>query len=217
MSQTNKHKQLPEHWKKLVAFILVVILGSLGLLDEFLPTTALPIDVPAAYAQNQVIDVASCSLSGKREANVVVDIGFGDREYYAYTNEAAQLVYVQAAEVTLQTDDELAEGKTRYCNDEAKVPGTEAKDLDEGHVLADSLGGVGNAYNITPQESQLNRYGQQAEMEKLMRNTLHNGGTVTNFIAEITYPDQTTHTPEQYFYQMEINGELVTYEFFNQG
>ena len=50
----------------------------------------------------------------------------------------------------------------RYCNDEAKVPGVEEPDLDEGHVIADSLGGVSNAYNITPQNSTLNRHGDQA-------------------------------------------------------
>ncbi|MGL6007826.1 MAG: DNA/RNA non-specific endonuclease [Culicoidibacterales bacterium] len=203
------------HWKKILVLSLLVVLSGCGATDGANPNVSA--DIPKEYAQNQVVKIDSCSLSGEREANVVVDIGFGDREYYAYTNDATQLVYVNAPEVTLQTDDELAEGKKRYCNDEAKVPGTEAKDLDEGHVLADSLGGVGNAYNITPQESQLNRYGQQAEMEKVMRNTLHDGGTVTNFVAEITYPDTTTQIPDQYYYQMEINGELVVYEFFNQG
>ena len=34
-----------------------------------------------------LIEVYGGDLSGYRAANVVVDIGFGDREYWAYTNE----------------------------------------------------------------------------------------------------------------------------------
>ncbi|WP_239992629.1 hypothetical protein [Trichococcus alkaliphilus] len=49
--------------------------------------------------------------------------------------------------------------------DEAKVPGTENSNLDEGHVIADSIVGVVNAYNITQQDSVLNRYEDQAYME----------------------------------------------------
>ncbi|MDM8534021.1 hypothetical protein QUF55_04860 [Clostridiaceae bacterium HSG29] len=101
-----------------------------------------------------LIEVDGGNLSGHREPNVVVDIGFGEREYWAFTNEYGQLVRVIAKNVILQndnTEDVLSTG--RYFRDEAKVPGTESLDLDEGHVIADSLGGVSNAYNITPQES----------------------------------------------------------------
>ena len=38
-------------------------------------------------------------------------------------------------------------------------------------MIADSLGGVSNAYNITPQNSTLNRHGDQAYMEKAIRET----------------------------------------------
>ena len=49
-----------------------------------------------------LIEVYGGELSGYRAANVVVDIGFGDREYWAYTNEHGQLVRVVAAEIILQ-------------------------------------------------------------------------------------------------------------------
>ena len=49
-----------------------------------------------------LIEVYGGDLSGYRAANVVVDIGFGDREYWAYTNEYGQLVRVVAAEIILQ-------------------------------------------------------------------------------------------------------------------
>ena len=110
-----------------------------------------------------LIEVYGGELSGYRAATVVVDIGFGDREYWAYTNEYGQLVRVVAAEIILQDDaTEPVNSEGRYYDDEAKVSGTENSNLDEGHVIADSLGGVANAYNITPQDSVLNRYGDQA-------------------------------------------------------
>jgi beta-N-acetylhexosaminidase len=54
----------------------------------------------------------------------------------------------------------------RYNKSKANVSGTENSNLNQGHVIADSLGGVSNAYNITPQDSVLNRHGDQAYMER---------------------------------------------------
>ena len=159
-----------------------------------------------------LIEVYGGDLSGYRAANVVVDIGFGDREYWAYTNEYGQLVRVVAAEIILQEDaTEPVNSEGRYYDDEAKVPGTENSNLDEGHVIADSLGGVANAYNITPQDSVLNRHGDQAYME---RNIVQAGGA-TNFEAIITYPDTTTQVPSYYKYTYTINGYQVVDEFQN--
>ena len=159
-----------------------------------------------------LIEVYGGELSGYRAANVVVDIGFGDREYWAYTNEYGQLVRVVAAEIILQDDaTEPVNSNGRYYDDEAYVPGTENSNLDQGHVIADSLGGVANAYNITPQDSVLNRYGDQAYME---RNIVQAGGA-TNFEAIITYPDTTTQVPNHYKYTYTINGYQVVDEFQN--
>ena len=159
-----------------------------------------------------LIEVYGGDLSGYRAANVVVDIGFGDREYWAYTNEYGQLVRVVAAEIILQDDaTEPVNSNGRYYDDEANVPGTENSNLDQGHVIADSLGGVANAYNITPQDSVLNRHGDQAYME---RNIVQAGGA-TNFEAIITYPDTTTQVPSSYKYTYTINGYQVVDEFQN--
>ena len=159
-----------------------------------------------------LIEVYGGDLSGYRAANVVVDIGFGDREYWAYTNEYGQLIRVVAAEIILQDNTtEPVNSDGRYYDDEAKVPGTENSNLDEGHVIADSLGGVANAYNITPQDSVLNRHGDQAYME---RNIVQAGGA-TNFEAIITYPDTTTQVPSSYKYTYTINGYQVVDEFQN--
>lgn len=160
----------------------------------------------------KLIKVDGGDLSGHREPNVVVNIGFGDREYYAFTNEYGQLVKVTAKKIILQNDStEPVNSKGRYYNDEAKVPGVESKSLDEGHVIADSLGGVSNAYNITPQNSTLNRHGDQAYMEDAIRKA----GGCTDFVAIITYPDTTTQIPSHYSYTYILNGNVINDEFDN--
>ncbi len=158
------------------------------------------------------ITVDGGDLSGSRQANVVVDIGFGDRKYWAFTNEHGQLVRVIAKKIVLQddaTEDVTSDG--RYYSDEAKVPGVERTDLDEGHIIADSLGGVSNAYNITPQNSTLNRHGDQAYMEDVIRKA----GGATNFEAQITYPDTSTMIPSAYQYTYTVRGNTVVDRFKN--
>ena len=151
-------------------------------------------------------------MSGYREPNVVVDIGYGDREYWAFTNEYGQLVRVIADEIILQDDsNEPVLSSGRYYSDEAKVPGVESDVLDEGHIIADSLGGVSNAYNITPQDSTLNRHGDQAYMENVIRRA----GGATNFEAIITYPNTETQIPSSYQYTYTLMGNEIVDTFDN--
>lgn len=160
----------------------------------------------------KLIEVDACDLSGHREANVVVDIGFGDREYWAFTNEYGQLVKVIADKIILQDDrTEQVTSSGRYCKDESKVPGVERSDLDEGHVIADSMGGVSSAFNITAQDSSLNRHGDQAYMEDAIRKA----GGATDFEAIITYPNTETQIPSHYKYTYTIKGNKIVDEFDN--
>ncbi|MFC5735184.1 DNA/RNA non-specific endonuclease [Cytobacillus gottheilii] len=164
------------------------------------------------FAGYELMEVDGGDLSGNRKSNVVVDIGYGDREYWAFTNEYGQLVRVIADEIILQDDSKepvLSSG--RYYSDEAKVPGVESDILDEGHVIADSLGGVSNAYNITPQDSTLNRHGDQAYLE----DTIRKAGGATDFEAIITYQDTETQIPSSYQYTYTINGNVITDSFDN--
>lgn len=164
------------------------------------------------FSGYKLIEVDGGDLSGYRESNVVVDIGFGDREYWAFTNEYGQLVRVIADEIILQDDEnEPVLSSGRYYRDEAKVPGVESAVLDEGHVIADSLGGVSNAYNITPQNSTLNRHGDQAYME----NAIRKAGGATNFEAIITYPNTKTHIPLKYQYTYTLMGNVIVDTFDN--
>ncbi len=160
----------------------------------------------------KLIKVDGGDLSGYREPNAVVDIGYGDREYWAFTNEHGQLERVIADEIVLQDDSKepvLSSG--RYYSDEAKVPGVESDVLDEGHIIADSLGGVSNAYNITPQDSTLNRHGDQAYLEDAIRSA----GGATNFEAIITYPNVETQIPSSYQYTYTLNGNEIVDTFDN--
>ncbi|MFJ8234178.1 DNA/RNA non-specific endonuclease [Ureibacillus sp. NPDC094379] len=164
------------------------------------------------FAGYKLIEVDGGDLSGYRESNVVVDIGFGDREYWAFTNEYGQLVRVIADKIILQDDrNEPVTSSGRYYADEAKVPGVESPVLDEGHIIADSLGGVSNAYNITPQDSTLNRHGDQAYLEDAIRKA----GGATNFEAIITYPNTKTQIPSSYQYSYTLRGNKIIDKFDN--
>ncbi|WP_420488326.1 DNA/RNA non-specific endonuclease [Gottfriedia acidiceleris] len=164
------------------------------------------------YSKYTLIVVNGGDMSGHRQPNVKVDVGYGEREYWAYTNEYSQLIRVEAKKITLQnsnTDHVLSSG--RYYADEANVPGTESPILDKGHVIADSLGGVSNAYNITPQNSNLNRHGDQAYMEKVIRDARG----CTDFVAVIQYPNTKTQIPNHYKFTYKIQGRSITDEFDN--
>ncbi|MGB3101094.1 MAG: DNA/RNA non-specific endonuclease [Psychrobacillus psychrotolerans] len=164
------------------------------------------------FSGYKLIEVDGGDLSGHREPKVVVDIGYGDRKYWAFTNEYGQLVRVIADEIILQDDSKepvLSSG--RYYRDEAKVPGVESDVLDEGHIIADSLGGVSNAYNITPQDSTLNRHGDQAYMEDVIRRA----AGATNFEAIITYPNTKTQIPSSYQYTYTVKGNEIVDTFDN--
>ena len=164
------------------------------------------------FAGYELIELEGGDLSGSREPNVVVEIGYGNREYWAFTNEHGQLVRVVAEEIIVQDDSsEPVLSSGRYYSDEAKVPSVESDVLDQGHVIADSLGGVSNAYNITPQESTLNRHGDQAYMEDVIRDA----GGATNFEAIITYPDMETQIPSSYQYIYTVMGNEVVDTFDN--
>lgn len=146
-----------------------------------------------------------CNKAGLREPNATTDIGYGpQRNYTATTNNTGQLITVTAQQIIPQNDEtEDTTSKNRYCNDEAKVPGTDNPNFDEGHAIADSLGGVSNAYNITPQDSYLNRHGQQSQMERDIRNA----GGAHDFTMTIYYPDATTLTPSGYEVTYTLNGD----------
>jgi len=204
-----KIRDLCKHRLKKEAAVLTLILLAIFV---FTGCTAPATVNQTDFAGYTLIEVDGGDQSGQRAPKVVVDIGFGDREYYAFTNEYGQLIKVTAAKIILQDDAKepvLATG--RYYPDEAKVPGVESPTLDEGHVIADSLGGVSNAYNITPQESTLNRHGDQAYMEKVIRDA----GGCTDFTAVITYPDTSTQIPSHYSYTYTLKGKVIHDEFDN--
>ena len=167
---------------------------------------------PEDTSKNKTITVDGGDLSGERQPNVKVDIGFGNRKYWGYTNSHGQLVKVTADKIILQDEkNEPVTSDGRYYSDEAKVPGVEYDDLDEGHVIADSLGGVSNAYNITPQNSTINQRGEIYKLEDEIRKA----GGCTNLSVVITYPDTNTQIPSHYSYTYTIDGKKITKEIDN--
>ncbi len=187
-------------------YILVIILGNHNIVYFNYPEIDLN--------NYKEIKVDDCDNSGMRQANVIVDIGSGDRKYYSLTNENQQVVYAFAKEIELQNGDEES-SNGRLCADEAKVKGTELDNYDEGHIIADSLGGVSNAYNITPEDAYINRFGEQAIFESEVRDALNTGSTVTNLYARIIYPNNTTMIPIAYYFHVYIDDIAHQYFFIN--
>lgn len=164
--------------------------------------------LPNSYTGLENVTIDTCDMNGTRKANVVADVGYGERSYLARTNEFGQVVEMYAQELSLQNEQTEATVEGRYCADEANVPGTEDYNLDQGHIIADVLGGAGNAYNITPQNSSVNQEGGEwHNMEQEIKNALGNGQLVSNFHVLISYPNSETQTPNQYRAAYNLNGE----------
>lgn len=161
---------------------------------------------------NTSISVDSCDTSGSRQPNVKVDVGYDFREYYGYTNEYSQLVYVHADQLTEQYKSE-ENSDNRYCDAQANVEGAEGA-YNRGHAIGDALGGDSNAYNIFPQLSDING-GEYNEIEKKLQDTLRNGGSVTDFNVELTYPNSSTNIPSSYIMSFNLNGTYEQHEFTN--
>lgn len=176
---------------------------------------------PKENKQDMSIDVKNainidiCDLKAKRLSNVVALIGANNRKYYSQVNEFNQIVKVEAKQITKQEKSE-ERVKGRYCEDEARVNGTQEKNLDQGHIIADSLGGASNTYNITPQNSTLNRIGEQSKMEKYMVKMLTHHHKITDFIATIKYPNTKTLIPSHYNFSFKVDNEVKSYSFDNK-
>lgn len=201
----------PLNKKKIILPLLLTLGLTVGLIVPNVGFSTKAATDVTDLGKYKLLEVDGGDLSGKRKASVVVDVGFGDREYWAYTNAYGQLVKVTAKKIILQDEKTEPLVNGRYYKDEAKVPGTERKDLDQGHVIADSLGGVSNAYNITPQDSVLNRQGDQAYMEKVIRDA----GGCTDFVATITYPNTKTQIPSHYKFTYTLKKNAIVDEFDN--
>lgn len=206
--QESKDKVLDE--VNLVSSSVSELFGSSSSLLSSFDNSAVDTNPPIVDGKN-IYTVDACDLNGNRFPHAQVDVGYGDREYWGYTNAYGQLVGVYADEIILQTKDE-ENSQGRYCHDEAKVPGVESPVLDEGHVIGDALGGVSNAYNITPQDSNLNRHGGYYQFER----EIQGAGGARNFSATIEYSNNSTQVPSKYIIKYTLpNGVTRNYDFIN--
>lgn len=178
------------------------------------PITIPDNDYADIFNGRTVLGVKACDLATRTSPNKIVDVGFGDRQYWAYTNEYSQVVGLYAENIVLQEkSEELSNG--RYCWDQARTDSMgQDKGYDAGHIVADSLGGASNIFNITPQNSYLNRYGEQYRMEERIRKA----GGAQDFSAQIIYPNKNTDIPSEYIFSFTRNdGVYENLSFKNQG
>ncbi len=186
---------------------------------------------PFKYNFNSKYDIDQQDLSGSREKNKKVDIGFDDpyatRDYWAYTNKNEQLTYVEADEIIIQNDileSEWMEGGNRYSPTQAAVSESENAGMQKGHVIADSLGGTSTAYNIAPEADRLNDQtgSPQRELEtKILNHGLEQPNNpdfpaAENFRARLYYKDPRTNTPSKYYVSFIIEDEFWEYTFSNE-
>ncbi len=195
---------------------------------------------PSKLEKNDVVYRDQQNLVDWREPNAKVDVGFDSteetlpkgetwngysvtRDYWGYTNSNEQLVFVQADEIILQDDileEPWEEGIHRYSSSVSSVDGTGesytsgdvAGKYDRGHVIADSLGGMSIAYNVTPEDSVINQTGTQADFEGDIRS--HGGAKY--FKADIKYPNKKTNVPVKYYISYIVDDEYKEYTFSNQ-
>ncbi len=171
-----------------------------------------------------VCNTSTTKLKKKVRVDIGVDTSYARRDYYAYTNRYGQLFKVTAAQIIPQNEEREhvvhgSNGKTselRYCKGQASIPNTQKSTYDRGHVIADSLGGAANAYNVTPQAKYLNRYGAQIKMEDRFREAFKDNLTVTDFEMKIYYRNKKTNIPYKYKVTYRINGKKYTHAAYNK-
>lgn len=156
---------------------------------------------------NEELKVSTCSYNVSRKPNVKVNIGYGSRQYFAYTNEYGQLAYISADEIIVQDEStESVNDSGQYCDGPAQISGdsgTTAKT-----VISDSLGAASNSYNVIPAG---NVY---SGLESIENEILANGGA-TEFKAYFTYETTDSTTPHMISISYKIGSQLVEYNFNN--
>lgn len=156
---------------------------------------------------NSFLQVSTCNYNVTRAPNVKVNIGVGDRKYYAYTNQYSQLVFITADQIEIQNESSEAVGSNgQYCDGPAAIEGTSG--TTPKTIIADSLGAASNSYNVIPAGS------AYSGLESLENEILANGGA-TEFKAYFSYPDSSSTTPSLIDVSFKIDSNLIEYQFNN--
>lgn len=156
---------------------------------------------------NSYLQVSTCSYNVGRNPNVKVNIGSNGREYYAYTNEYSQLAFISADQITVQDEStETVNESGQYCDSPAAVSGDSG--TTPKTVIADSLGGASNSYNVIPAG---NVY---SGLESIENEILAAGGA-TEFRAYFTYPSTDSNTPDTVSISYKLGSQLMEYNFNN--
>ena len=83
---------------------------------------------------------------------------------------------------------------------------------DASHILAREFGGPSEQFNLLPQDSYVNRFGEQRLMERSWGKILDNGGTVKDVHIEVNYVEGTnSFRPTGYEISCKENGVQTSY------
>lgn len=114
--------------------IVIININKLAIIDSLAETMCEY--EPIGNKDYSFITVNGGDICGERKTDAIVDVGFGDRAYYAFTNSYGQLVEIIADEIILQDENnEAVLDSGSYYFERANVCGTESEYLDKGHVI----------------------------------------------------------------------------------
>ncbi len=160
--------------------------------------------VPADVYNNTFKSVSTCSNGGGRQSNVKVDIGAGDRSYYAYTNEFAQITYIEADEIAVQDiTKESVTNNGDYCDGIASVFGSDTSGMTAYRIIGDNIGGASNAYNVIA----TNKTGSLEQIT----NEILSYGSATDFKAILSYASTNSYAPSSISISYKLGKETKSY------
>ncbi len=164
-------------------------------------------NIPEELYENTYTKVSACSYTTNRSPNVKVNIGAGNRDYYAYTNEYSQLAFISADTITLQNSEtETGNEAGNYCDSPADV--AKNTNYTSTYIISDDLGGVSNAYNLIPAGI------AQSNLAAIEQEIIDNNGA-TEFRALLEYSNTETTIPTTIQISYKIDEALVEYQFNN--
>lgn len=163
---------------------------------------------------NEEITIDPCDTNKKLSANAKVDIGYGNREYYAYTNENAQIMYITAKAIYPQNADiEAVENNGTYCAD-FELAASEG-DIKQTYLINPKYGGVSNSYNLTNQASSLDEMGDLYEVQRKIDYYIYHEQLIEDLEIQLIYLDTNTQVPSSYEISYSVEDKTYSYSINN--
>ncbi len=164
--------------------------------------------------KNEEHIVDSCNTD-QLISNVKVNIGTGKREYYAYTNEYSQLVYITASEL-VASNNVVDKGETNnsYCKNEDNDSYNEKK-YTPTYIINSTVGGINNRYNQLLISNNLTRDEEFSNMYQTITKLLNSNKKISNFEIRIYYSHSQDEEPERIQVSFYEGYNEYAYDFKN--